>query len=87
MCFETCLPVKNRWHYVRTTHAVLRNGNIVSTRYVCFVCLFCVFHRLSARTLRLDFQFLPLFERYVVYDVIECMYVIPCAWFFYFGSL
>ena len=57
MCFETCLPVNNRWLYFRTTQVVPRNDNIVSTRYVCFICLYYVLHRLSAAILHLDFQF------------------------------
>lgn len=60
MCFETRVPVNNRWLYFLTTQLVPRIYNIVSTRYVCFVCLYYVLHRLSVSILHLDFQFLPL---------------------------
>lgn len=73
MCFETCLPINIRWQYFHTTQAVPRNDNVF-TRYVCFVCLYCVFHCLAATALRLNFELLPLTERYIVHDVIECIW-------------
>ena len=83
VCFETCLPVSSRWMYFRTNRASSWKLNIVSTRYVCFVCLYYVFYRLSATALRLNVHVLPLFKLYIVYDAIErsCFRVLCCFFF------